>query len=75
MPCACGQKTKSYRMVTKRIRAREPLSEEEEKNLKKYKKLEKDGESVVYYRKYKKVCLGGFANCEMEQAMIRGLLR
>ena len=75
MPCACGQKSKPYTMVTKRVRVREPLSEEEEKKLKKYKKLEKDEEGVIYYRKFKKVCLRGFANCEMEQSMIRGLLR
>jgi hypothetical protein len=75
MPCACGQKSKPYTVVTKRVRAREPLSEEDERKLKKYKKLEKEGEHVVYYKKYTKVCLRGFANCEMEQAMIRGLLR
>ena len=73
MPCACGQKSKSY--TTKRVRVREPLSEEEEKKLKKYKKIEKDGEGVVYYRTFRKVCLKGFANCEMEQSMFRGLLR
>ncbi len=75
MPCACGQKSKSYTLVTKRVHAREPLSEEDERKLKRYKKLEKEGDGVVYYTKYKKVCLRGFANCEMEQAMIRGLLR
>lgn len=67
MPCSCT--ARPYKTVKRMI----PQDADDDTTSKKRKSG--DNVKVVYERTFRKICLRGFANRELEQMMVRGLLR